>query len=85
MERLLLVTNTKSGLVQRDQEIEKGITFLKEKGFKVVTVLVEDMFTKEGFDKKVAQYTPATIIVVGGDGTVNLLSQYLVVQTCVLR
>jgi YegS/Rv2252/BmrU family lipid kinase len=77
MEPLLLVRNKKSGLVAREEEIEKGIAYLKENGFETITVFVEDVCKKEDFTKTFEKYKPATIIAAGGDGTVNMLANHL--------
>ncbi|MES2748981.1 MAG: diacylglycerol kinase family protein [Patescibacteria group bacterium] len=81
MEPILLIRNSKSGLALGEQkiqkEIEEGIVSLTEYGFEVTTVSVEDILEKEMFDKKVESLSPGTIIAVGGDGTVNLVANYL--------
>lgn len=78
MEPILLIRNSKSGLVQREQEIQNGINYLTQKGFEVIVLTIEDVVSIELFRKRIEQYKPTTLVAVGGDGTVNLLSQYLV-------
>ncbi|MBA3284118.1 MAG: hypothetical protein H0U27_03530 [Nitrosopumilus sp.] len=78
MESILIVRNSKSGLIDQGEEIKEGIFFLKESGFLVHEIYIEDVISKEHFDKKCVKYTPKTVIALGGDGTVNLLANHLV-------
>ncbi|MES2437101.1 MAG: diacylglycerol kinase family protein [Patescibacteria group bacterium] len=78
MEPILLIRNSKSGLVAREQEIEAGIEMLQEKGFTVHTAFIQDVLTRANFRKKLEEFKPTTVIACGGDGTVNLLTQYLI-------
>lgn len=75
---LLLIGNSKAGILSHGQEVTAGINSLEEKGFRVIQIPIEKVLEKDGFNKIVQKYVPNTVVAVGGDGTVNLLASYLV-------